>query len=478
MRFSVEGRVPFLDAQLLRLLWSLDLTAIIHGGWNKYALREAIRQLLPPLISNRRNKIGFTTPEDTWFTRIKNYVYEVFASDEFAARPYFDQAAVLRAFRAFLAGRGGADTMTFWRLLNVELWLREFIDQDPTVEALPVPAMAGAGPETPAGRHEQAPPKSDYVPNPDKELVTADGRWARFPLRVDLVSPGDDVAALAARRTADFFAELEAAPAAAASLARDGRWYLYVGEKVVAVAQGRCYFTWDVRPGRWARMLSRFVLRTPYGIGLGHPVTMHLAIQEAGLPRILLAATLGAAGKAVGRRGVFYRIAGPAVRAIDGPTEYSAYPANVSAKLAPADPAGVARQISAMIRGGLPGAFAARFGGTVIIDANDIGRNVLGHDTDLSEDDLEAAFADNPLGQGREQTPFAVVVGPRAPVPVLGPMTETQWLSVNRKLSEVAADVEVVREPLAEPMAAEPVAVEPVAVESAHDREPTADSSR
>jgi asparagine synthase (glutamine-hydrolysing) len=136
---------------------------------------------------------------------------------------------------------------------------------------------------------------------------------------------------------------------------------------------------------------------------------MQLAIDEAGLPRILLASATGLAGKALGQRGVFYRVAGSAVRAIDGPTEYSAYPANVSAKLAPADPYGEARRISAALREALPAPVAARFGGTVVIDANDLGRNILGHDTDLSDPVLENAFADNPLGQAREQTPFAVV---------------------------------------------------------------------
>ena len=420
MRFSVEGRVPFLDVRLLRLLWSVDSSAIIHRGWNKRALRDATSRLLPPLVLYRRNKIGFTTPEDAWFIRIKNYVYEVFSSPEFGDRPYFDQQAVLHAFRAFLNGQGGAETMTFWRMLNVELWLREFIDRDPTAAppAAPTAAVPVSG-DGLVGRHEQAPPKSDYVPNPDKELLTPDARFARFPLRVDLVAPGDDVPALAARRTVDFFAGLPTAPPLAADLARDGRWYLYAGEKVVAVAQGRSFFTWDVHPGPWAKVLSRFVVRTPYGIGLGHPVTMHLAIREAGLPRILLAAAVGAMGKALGRRGLFYRVAGPAVRAIDGPTEYSAYPANVSAKLAPADPAGVARRISAAVRAALPAEAAARFGGTVIIDANDLGRNVLGHDTDLDEEELEAAFVDNPFGQGREQTPFAVVVARPAPVAAL-----------------------------------------------------------
>jgi asparagine synthase (glutamine-hydrolysing) len=35
---------------------------------------------------------------------------------------------------------------------------------------------------------------------------------------------------------------------------------------------------------------------------------------------------------------------------------------------------------------------------------------LLGHDTELTEAELGAAVADNPLGQGRQQTPFAVVV--------------------------------------------------------------------
>src|SRR5690348_12486382 len=150
---------------------------------------------------------------------------------------------------------------------------------------------------------------------------------------------------------------------------------------------------------------------------------MQLAIREVGLPRILLASAAGAAGKAMGRRGWFYRVAGPAARAIDGPTEYSAYPANVSAKLAPSDPAGVARAVSTAVRDVVGVAAADRFGGTVVIDANDLGRNVLGHDTDLDERTLEGVFADNPLGQGREQTPFAVAV--RQPARVTSRGTRT-----------------------------------------------------
>lgn len=423
MWFSVEGRVPFLDTTLLRTLWELDDSAITYGGLNKRALRDATFDLLPRLVHRRRDKIGFTTPEDAWFGRIKNDVYEVFNSASFGARPYFDQRAVLHAFRDYVAGRVETDTMTFWRLLNVELWLRAFIDDDPN--RLPAgPAEATLTGEEPDGVHPQAPPKDDFTPNDGKSvLLTASSPsgedsnanrppttwWARFPLRVDLIRVEDQIPELAAGRAGEFFAGLDGAPARARELTDGGPWYLFISEKVVAITQGRVYKIRDIRPTPPARLLSRYVARTPFGIGLGHPATMQLAIAEVGLPRILLAAAVALGGRVVGRRGLFYQVAGARVRAIDGPTRHSAYPANVSAKLAPKDPAGVARQVSAAVRASVPAHRAATFAGTVVIDANDLGQDILGHDADRPSSELAAAFADNPLCQERQQTPFAIV---------------------------------------------------------------------
>ncbi|HEX6469584.1 MAG TPA: asparagine synthase (glutamine-hydrolyzing) [Streptosporangiaceae bacterium] len=403
MRFSIEGRVPYLDTDLVRLLWSLDDAAILSGGWNKRALRDATGDLLPPVIRTRRDKIGFTAPEDAWLRKMAGHVGNVFASESFAARPYFNQEAVLTAFHAFLRGESGADTMTFWRLFNTELWLREFIDCDPGD-----PASYPSVDET---QRDQATAKSDYAPNNGKDLVLPgkDWIWTRFPLQTRHIGAGDDIAAIAAKRVASFFSCL---PLEAPDLGRDIRgkpWLLFISEKVVAIGQGRVMFIWDVRPGWWARVLSRCVLRSDHGIGLAHPATMHLAIGEVGLPRVLAAAVAGAAGKLVGRSGLFYRVAGPSVRSIDGPTQYSAYPANVSAKLAPADPDGVAREVSAAVRAAVPSHVATWHAGTVIIDANDLGANILGHDTSLDPEDLAGAFADNPLGQARQLTPFAIV---------------------------------------------------------------------
>ncbi|WP_344314961.1 hypothetical protein [Fodinicola feengrottensis] len=51
---------------------------------------------------------------------------EVFSSPSFGVRPDFDQAAVVREFRQSLRGRSTVETMTFWRLMNLGLRLREF----------------------------------------------------------------------------------------------------------------------------------------------------------------------------------------------------------------------------------------------------------------------------------------------------------------------------------------------------------------
>ena len=331
--------------------------------------------------------------------RLKNHIYGVFLSESFAERRYVDQSAVLHAFEGWIKGSNGIDSMTVWRMLNLELWLQEFFDEH---------EETGEG-ESGVGEGERV--KTDYEPNARKHLdLTLEGGSVvrRYPLRTELYAREDDLESKTLAYVDRFFAGLpDAGPEHDA--ATGGRWYFFISEKIVAITQGRSFFVWDIHVGRPARVLSRYVTRTPAGIGLGSPFTMQLAIEEAGLARVLYASAGGFVGKLVGRRGLFYDLVGGDIRAIDGPTEYSVYPANVSAKLGPKDPDDVAARLSALIRERVPAAYRDGFGGTVVMDANDIGRNVLGKDAPGPKERYEAMFADNPLGQGSEQTPMAVV---------------------------------------------------------------------
>ena len=123
-----------------------------------------------------------------------------------------------------------------------------------------------------------------------------------------------------------------------------------VSERMVAITQGRSYPIDEIRPGRLARFLERRVTRPGYGIGLGSAETMQLAIDEVGAPRILLAAAASAVTRPFGVHGVFYRVAGPQAKAIDGPTSYTIPPYNQAATLGPRDPDGAARLIAAADR--------------------------------------------------------------------------------------------------------------------------------
>ena len=245
--------------------------------------------------------------------------------------------------------------------------------------------MAHAPPDVPSSANDPRPMGILDEPNPDRELyATVDGQVvARHPVRTHLVTSADDAVQVVTRYARPL---------------PDDVLFVAVSERMVAITQGRSYPMTDVRPSRLARFLARFVTRPGYGIGLGTPETMELAMREVGRPRILAAAGVSALTKPFGVHGLFYRIAGRRAAAIDGPTPYTIAPYNSAATLAPRHPDRAARELAAEL--GVP---------VAVIDANDAGCNVLGASSGIDRDFVTRCFADNPLGQASEQTPVCVV---------------------------------------------------------------------
>jgi hypothetical protein len=240
-----------------------------------------------------------------------------------------------------------------------------------------------AGPESPMT--DERPMGILDEPNDGRTLHASLGGvvYARHPVRTHLVTADDAAAAVVSRYVG--------------SVSDDVR-LVAVSERMVAITQGRSYPMDQIRAGRLARLLVRFVTRPGYGIGLGTPQTMQLAIDEVGAPRILFAAAASAVTKPFGIHGVFYRLAGRQAAAIDGPTSYTIPPYNQAATLGPKDPDGAARVLAAAI--GAP---------VAVIDANDAGCAVLGASPGVDRRFVQRLFADNPLGQAREQTPICLV---------------------------------------------------------------------
>ena len=71
MSASVESRVPFLDRQLVEYALSLPENFLIsNDGETKSVFRSAMRGIVPDSILDRRDKIGFETPQQVWLNSI------------------------------------------------------------------------------------------------------------------------------------------------------------------------------------------------------------------------------------------------------------------------------------------------------------------------------------------------------------------------------------------------------------------------
>jgi asparagine synthase (glutamine-hydrolysing) len=125
MRFSVESRVPFLTLDMVNLLLSLPESYLISAkGETKHVFRAAMRGIVPDDVLDRRDKIGFATPEQVWLLSMADTV-RVWLSEDLQL-PFFNQAEVLREFELIIAGKK-AFSWQVWRWINFCRWYSHFI---------------------------------------------------------------------------------------------------------------------------------------------------------------------------------------------------------------------------------------------------------------------------------------------------------------------------------------------------------------
>lgn len=129
MHFSIESRVPFLDYRLVEATLSTPPEYKISDGETKFILREAVKDILPEKIANRKDKKGFSNPRAKWFRTdmFKNYILELINSDTFVNRGIFDSEQANIQFKKHLNEEKDISP-EIWKWINVELWFRKFID--------------------------------------------------------------------------------------------------------------------------------------------------------------------------------------------------------------------------------------------------------------------------------------------------------------------------------------------------------------
>jgi asparagine synthase (glutamine-hydrolysing) len=127
MAHSIESRVPLLDNDVIDFAAAIPASMKIVNGRRKHILKEAVKDLLPADILDRR-KQGFGVPLGVWFRGGLTDVFsDVLRSPTTRQRGYFEPAFVDRLVDEHLTGKRD-HSMRLWQFLVFELWHRQYVD--------------------------------------------------------------------------------------------------------------------------------------------------------------------------------------------------------------------------------------------------------------------------------------------------------------------------------------------------------------
>jgi asparagine synthase (glutamine-hydrolysing) len=96
----------------------------MRGGELKYIYRRAMKNTVPPAIMQRKDKMGFPVPTNSWFKGpLKEWLHDLLLSPRCLSRGVLRREAIEGALAGDVAY--GRET---WGLLCLELWFRAFVD--------------------------------------------------------------------------------------------------------------------------------------------------------------------------------------------------------------------------------------------------------------------------------------------------------------------------------------------------------------
>ena len=209
-------------------------------------------------------------------------------------------------------------------------------------------------------------------------------KFIRIPIKTKILTPEDDIIEIVKRYAKDVLKMND---------------IIVLSESPVAITQGRAIDEDEIKPGILAKLLWRGVRKVSYGTGLRSKTSMQCAIDECGRFRIILAAAVGFLCKLVGKRGMFYKIAGKQTALIDAAHTSPVPPYNKTVIKGPIQTDEICKKIK-KITGNE----------TAIMDINNIGGSwVIGKSSSINATLLEKIMSDNPQGQQDELTPICII---------------------------------------------------------------------
>ena len=133
MYWSIESRVPFLTGDLAEFMLSLPQEYLISNrGVTKHIFREAMRDIVPDEILDRKDKIGFETPGGQWLSCLTKDISEILKPLE--QLPFINNEQAKKMIEDTLSGKR-AFTWDIWRVICFSGWIRSFTPEIPAQSA-------------------------------------------------------------------------------------------------------------------------------------------------------------------------------------------------------------------------------------------------------------------------------------------------------------------------------------------------------
>jgi asparagine synthase (glutamine-hydrolysing) len=125
MAHGLESRVPLLDHELVEFAATVPADVKFRNGDMKHLLKETARSVLPKVVLDRTDKMGFPTPLNEWLAGpARDFLMDTLSGSAALNRDFVDNAQVARMIDSeSKIGRN------LWGLLCLELWQTRFHDK-------------------------------------------------------------------------------------------------------------------------------------------------------------------------------------------------------------------------------------------------------------------------------------------------------------------------------------------------------------
>jgi asparagine synthase (glutamine-hydrolysing) len=128
MGASVEGRVPFLDHELVEYAFTLPASMKVRGFARKYVVKQIALKYLPRSVVCRK-KVGFRLPLAQWFRgRLRDLCYDRICAKDGLMAQVLSRPAIERVLDDHCAGRKD-NWLQIWTLLALSVWSRLYVDR-------------------------------------------------------------------------------------------------------------------------------------------------------------------------------------------------------------------------------------------------------------------------------------------------------------------------------------------------------------